>query len=196
MNVGEMLHFVLGDAGVTVPPVVNGVINVGMNELGVTKDLPAFLMAGGGPCPVLVFHQPEERIGGLVHIDGMNAEQDGSDHEPLLTRLLDAAPELAGSTPVYVCYDPHPAPGLVLPEDMNEGSIVEQIALREAYIAKIEEHLHELGFQEMVRVTLGFGKTVYLNTAEGELQILDDEDNLIPIPKLDASEGEAGDGVP
>jgi len=187
MNAGDSLHYVLGTTGVTVPTTSEGVVVVGMNEFGLTKDSPATLMAGGDPCPVVVFHRPEERIGGLVHIDGMNAEQDGGDHEPLLTRLLEAAPELAGPTLVYICYDPHPAPGLALPVDMNEGNIVEQVDLRDAYVAKVEEYLHELGIEEVVRVTEGFGKTVYLNTAEGELQILDDEDNLIPIPKPGAS---------
>ncbi|MCA9068344.1 MAG: hypothetical protein KDA84_05445, partial [Planctomycetaceae bacterium] len=120
MKNGDAIHFSFKIADISLLSPAAEDVAVGMNEVGAAKNAAVDLWAAGGPCPVIVFHYPEEKDGGIVHIDGSNAEQDGNDHESLIDRLLKAAPEISNATHIYVCYDPDPTPGLKLPNDLND----------------------------------------------------------------------------
>jgi hypothetical protein len=153
-----------------------------MNEFGASRNSATTLVAAGGPCPIVVLRRPDLAVGALVHISGENAEHDGNDHATLLAQLLDAAPELNGQTQVCICFDPKPAPGVNLPDDIGEDDIAAQVASRLAYVDKVEVHLQNLGFDGIARLTEGNGKTVHLNTADGLVIFTDQADNILAPP--------------
>lgn len=197
MNDGTVLRYDFRDRGVTAIADAPEELDVGMNQFAATRNSATTLVATGGPCPIVGFRHQGHRAGALVHISGENAEQDGDDHEIFVARLLAAAPELHADAQICICFDPAPAPGIELPDDLDEQDLEAQTQLRLAYVENVAQYLEGLGFHDVARLTEGAGKKIYLNTADGLVMFMDGEDNFLKLPDNSwappAVEGEAGD---
>lgn len=142
-----------------------------MGELAIGRDTGT-LNADGGPCPIIAVYRSDVRLGALLHVCGGDAEVEGDNHEELIGQLLTIEGEIAEHAVCHVILDEVPMPGL-----NDEKEERKQARARRKNAQRMKAYLQEQGFKKVRIVTDGQGKSVRLNTTEGTLRVIDDEDN-------------------
>jgi len=118
------------------------------------------LKASGGPCPIVSLYHPGKGLGALLHVNGGDAEIDGSNHIELLNALLKIV-DFPLDAVVHVFMDKSP-----LGDETQEET-------RHQYAKTMASDIKQKGFSAPTFYTEEDGKYVMLNTIEGALMVFD-----------------------